>query len=42
MEKWEIEIINETEDGYLVMSPNGDTHYMTKDDYDTYLENRGK
>jgi hypothetical protein len=40
MEKWEIQIIKETEDGYLVSAPNGDTQFMTKDEYETYLSNR--
>ena len=37
MEKWELTIVNETQDGYLVMSPNGDTQWMTKEDYQKYL-----
>jgi hypothetical protein len=32
-EKWEITIINELEDGYIVMSPIGDTLYITKEEY---------
>jgi len=40
MEKWELTIVNETKNGYLCMSPNGDTNWMTKDDYINYLKNR--
>jgi len=42
MKKWNIQIINETNDGYIVMAPNGDTQFMTKKDYKTYLNNRNK
>lgn len=37
---WEITIIKETDDGYLCMSPNGDTNWMTKQDYINYQKNR--
>ena len=40
MEKWELTIVNETKDGYLVMSPNGDTQWITKEEYESYLRNR--
>ena len=40
MEKWELTIVNETQDGYLVMSPNGDTQWMTKEDYQKYLNTK--
>ena len=40
MEKWELTIVNETQDGYLVMSPNGDTQWMTKKDYQKYLNTK--
>lgn len=40
MEKWELVIVNETKDGYLCMSPNGDTNWMTKKEYINYLKNR--
>jgi len=37
---WEITIIKETDDGYLCMSPNGDTQWMTKEEYINHLKNR--
>jgi len=40
-EKWEITIINELEDGYIVMSPLGDTMYITKEEYQK-LKNNNK
>jgi len=40
MENWEITIVNESEEGYLVMAPTGDTFWMSKEDYQTYLENK--
>jgi hypothetical protein len=39
---WELQIILETNDGYLVSSPNGDTPWLTKDEYLLYVENRKK
>jgi hypothetical protein len=36
MEKWEITIINEEGNDLLVMAPNGDTQYMTRDQYESY------
>jgi len=39
---WELLIINEDELGYLVQSPNGDTHWMSKKDYQQYLEKINK
>lgn len=41
-EVWEIEIIDETSHGLLVMAPNGDTQWMTKDEYDQFIVNREK
>jgi hypothetical protein len=38
-EKWEITIINELEDGYIVMSPIGDTLYITKEEYQELKNN---
>ena len=37
---WEITIIKETEDGYLCSSPNGDTHWYSKEEYKKMLEKR--
>lgn len=37
---WNIEVINKTNDGYLVMAPNGDTQWLSEEDYQKYLENR--
>jgi transcriptional antiterminator Rof (Rho-off) len=39
---WELQIILETNDGYLVSAPNGDTQWLTKDEYLLYVENRRK
>jgi hypothetical protein len=39
---WNIKIIKETSEGYLVMSPNGDTQWLTKEDYINYLNNKKK
>jgi hypothetical protein len=41
-EKWDISIISETEDGFLVSSPNGDTQWLTKDEMETYKKNKTK
>jgi hypothetical protein len=35
MEKWELTIINEDAEGFLVMAPNGDTQYITKQQYES-------
>lgn len=35
---WELTIIKEDENGFLVQAPNGDTHWMSKKDYQLYLE----
>jgi hypothetical protein len=37
---WEITIINETNDGYLVMSPDGETKWVSHQDYLNYLNNK--
>jgi hypothetical protein len=34
MQKWELEIIDERGDDLRVMAPNGDTHCMTKQEYE--------
>jgi hypothetical protein len=39
---WEITIIKETKEGFLCASPNGDTRWLSKEDYEIYLENRRK
>lgn len=39
---WELIIINEDDKGYLVQAPNGDTHWMSKQDYQKYLEKINK
>ena len=36
MENWKLTIINETKDGYLCMSPNGDTQWLTKEEFQQY------
>jgi hypothetical protein len=30
---WQITIINETAEGYLLMSPDGETQWMTREEY---------
>lgn len=42
MENWTLTIINETADGYLCAAPNGDTQWMTKEEFENYLINREK
>ena len=37
---WELTIIKEDDKGYLVQAPNGDTHWITKEDYTKYLHNK--
>ena len=39
MDIWELTIISEDNDGVLLSAPNGDTQYLTKGEYHTYLEN---
>ena len=40
VEIWELSIINETENDLLVMAPNGDTQYMTRQQYESYKNKR--
>ena len=42
MQTWEISIIEEFKDGYLVMAPNGDTNYMSKEEYESYKNKKHK
>jgi hypothetical protein len=37
---WDLTVISEKEDGYLVCSPNGDTQYMTKEEYYSAMKKR--
>lgn len=37
---WEIIIIKETKDGYLCSSPNGDTQWVTKEEYQRMIEKK--
>jgi len=37
---WEITILRETEDGLLCMAPNGDTQWLSHDEYNTMIANR--
>lgn len=37
---WEITIIKESEDGFLCLSPDGETRFLTHFQYETYLKNR--
>jgi len=34
---WELTIVNELKDGYIVMSPNGDTEFIEKEIYDALI-----
>lgn len=38
--KWEISIMRETEDGLLIMSPNGDLQWMSHTDYEIFVQQR--
>lgn len=37
---WEITALEESKDGILCMSPDGDTQFLTHSQYETYLQNR--
>jgi hypothetical protein len=39
MDIWEVTVIKEDKDGVLLQSPNGDTQYLTHNEYLTYKEN---
>ena len=39
---WEITILNETADGLLVQATNGETYWMSREDYNQYLETKSK
>jgi len=41
-EVWDIEILDETSHGLLVLAPNGDTQWMTKEEYQQFIVNREK
>lgn len=41
-DSWEITILNETKDGILCASPDGETCWMSKEDYENYQKNRFK
>ena len=34
---WELIIVNELKDGYIVMSPNGDTEFIEKEIYNAFI-----
>ena len=34
---WELTIIKELKNGYIVMSPNGDTEFIEKEIYDSLI-----
>jgi hypothetical protein len=40
MKTWEITILKESDEGYLVSAPNGDTQWITKEQYQQYLNNK--
>lgn len=39
---WEITILNETAEGLLVQATNGETYWMSREDYNAYLETKSK
>ena len=39
MDIWEVTIIEEDEKGVLLLAPNGDTQYLTHNEFLTYNEN---
>ena len=41
-EKWVLSVLEESSQGLLVMSPNGDTQWMTHEQYESYLNNSKK
>lgn len=40
MKNWEITILKEDDNGYLLSAPNGDTQWVSKEDYQKYLEKK--
>jgi hypothetical protein len=40
MKTWEITILKESDEGYLVSAPNGDTQWITKEQYQQYLNSK--
>jgi len=38
--KWDISIISKSEDGVLVSAPNGDTQWLTNEEFETYKKNK--
>jgi hypothetical protein len=36
---WDIVVVNKTDEGYLVMTPNGDTQWLTLDEFEK-LQNK--
>lgn len=39
-EVWELTILDKLQEGYMVITPIGDTAFMTFAEYDDYLKNR--
>jgi len=39
MDIWEVTIIKEDKDGVLLLAPNGDTQFLTHNEYITYSYN---
>jgi hypothetical protein len=39
---WTLSVLEESPQGFLVMSPNGDTQWMTREQYESYLINSKK
>lgn len=39
---WDLTIISEKKDGYIVSTPIGDTKYMSKNDYEEFIKNKTK
>jgi len=39
---WDLTVISEKPDGYLVCAPNGDTQYMTKQEFENFHKKRNQ
>lgn len=37
---WDLTILKETNDGFLCMSPNGDTQFLSRSEYELHLKNK--
>ena len=39
-QRWEVAVLSEDENSLIVMAPNGDTQYMTKQEYEQFKKRR--